>query len=197
MSIATHASTSASAFATRTRYDALTQFLHWFIAALVIGTYAIGLGREAIPKGDFRTFLLGLHMSLGLALIALMVVRIAWRISAPAVPPVAMPARMQLAAKLGHIGLYALLLAVPLVGLAAAWIKGRNVGFFGLPLPSPFAVNVPTGKMLEGAHEVVANGLMALAGLHAAAAILHHHLLKDDTLRRMLPQRWQAIGVNR
>jgi len=38
---------------------------------------------------------------------------------------------------------------------------------------------------------------MALAGLHAAAAILHHHLLKDDTLRRMLPQRWQAIGVNR
>lgn len=173
---------------TRNRYDALTQSLHWVIALLVIGTYAIGLGREALPKGDFRTFLLGLHMSLGLALIGLMVVRIAWRIAAPAVAPVPMSKPLQVSAKLGHLALYALLFAAPLVGLAAAWIKGRTVGFFGLPLPTPFTVNVATGKFLEGVHEVMANGLIALAGLHAAAAIAHHHILKDDTLRRMLPQ---------
>ncbi len=172
----------------RSRYDGLTQSLHWLVALLVITLYAIGLGREALPKGDLRTQLLALHMSLGLALLAVMVLRAGWRMVAPPVAAVPMPPTMQRLAKLGHAGLYLLLFAVPLAGLAAAWIKGRTVGFFGVPLPSPFAVNATTAKSLEGLHELLANGIMIVAGLHAAVAIAHHRLLKDDTLRRMLPK---------
>ncbi len=70
---------------------------------------------------------------------------------------------------------------------AGRLMKGRVVGIFGLPLPSPFLVDTVAAKWLEGAHELTANGLVALAGLHAAAAVIHHLVLKDGTLRRMLP----------
>ncbi len=173
----------------RTRHDLMTQALHWSVAILVLAIYAIGLGREALPKGDFRTALLGLHMSLGIGLMALLAIRISWRFVAPAVEPVALSDGMRLAARLGHGALYVLLLAAPVAGLLAAWIKGRVVGFFGLPLPSPFLVNSVAAKWLEEAHELTANALVALAGLHAVAALIHHLVLKDGTLRRMLPGR--------
>jgi len=173
---------------TRTRFDALTRSLHWLIALLVLAAYAIALGREALPKGDFRTALLGLHMSLGLSILLLMAVRLAWRIAAPQVEPIPMTPAMRLASRLAHVGLYVLLVAVPLVGMAATWMKGRTVGFFGYPLGSPFTANPTTGKLFAEAHELVGNGLMALAGLHAVAGLAHHYILKDDTLRRMMPQ---------
>lgn len=170
------------------RYDKLTLTLHWVIAVLVVAVYAVGLVREGLPKGDVRAFLLTAHMSVGLAIVALMAVRAFWRPMAPKLEPVPMPAMMELAAKAGHLALYGLLFALPLIGLAAAWIKGRNVGFFGLPLPSPFAVDKNLAHTLEEVHEVVAHGLMALVGVHAAAAIYHHHVLKDGVLARMLPR---------
>lgn len=172
----------------RDRYDAVTQGLHWLIAALVLAAYGLGLGREAVPKGEMRALVLSLHMTLGLAIVALMTVRIAWRLAAPDVAPVPMSPGMQRISRLAHAALYGLLLAVPLVGLAAAWLKGRSVGFAGWPVPNPLGVDVATAKMLEEAHEVLANGMMLLAGLHAGAAIVHHRLIKDDTLRRMLPR---------
>ncbi len=173
----------------RTRHDLLTQSIHWGVALLVLAIYAIGLGREALPKGDFRTFLLGLHMSLGIGLMALLAVRIGWRFAAPTVAPVPMSDGMRFAARLGHGALYGLMIAAPVVGLLAAWMKGRVVGFFGMPIPSPFLVDTAAAKWLEEAHELTANSLVALAGLHAVAALIHHLVLKDGTLRRMLPGR--------
>jgi cytochrome b561 len=173
---------------THTHFDALTRSLHWLIALLVVAAYAIALGREALPKGDVRTALLALHMSLGLTILLLMAVRLAWRIAAPRIAPIPMAPTMQLASRIAHIGLYALLVAVPLVGMVATWMKGRTVGFFGYPLASPFAANPTTGKLFAEAHELVGTGLMALAGLHAVAGLAHHYILKDDTLRRMMPQ---------
>lgn len=174
---------------TEPRYDTLTRTLHWLIALLVVATYGIGLFRETLPKGDFRTALLALHMSVGLALLALMLPRLINRLLAPALPPVPMAPSMALAAKLTHAGLYLLLLALPVVGLLAAWIKGRTVGFFGVPLPSPFTVNRDMAHTLEEAHELLGHALMALAGLHAVAALYHHKVLKDGILVRMLPGR--------
>ncbi|MCA0406852.1 MAG: cytochrome b/b6 domain-containing protein [Proteobacteria bacterium] len=174
---------------TDTRYDTLTRSLHWLIALLVVASYGIGLFREVMPKGDARTAMLALHMSLGLSLLLLMVPRLLNRMVATPLPPVPMAPPMALAAKLTHIGLYLLLLLLPVVGLLAAWIKGRTVGLFGLPLPSPFAVNRDLAHTLEEAHEVLGHAMMALAGLHAAAAIYHHKVLKDGVLARMLPSR--------
>ena len=173
---------------TQHRYDPFTQSLHWMTAFAVIAAYAIGIGREALPKGDLRSFLLGLHMSIGILVLGLTMVRIGWRNFVPAPVPLPSTKRVALAAKLVHLGLYAAMLAIPVLGLLAAWAKGRDVGFFGLlAFPSPIGQNKVLAKSLEGAHEVAAHAMMLLAGLHAAAAIAHQTILKDGTLARMLP----------
>jgi len=170
------------------RYDPVTQSLHWLVAIAVIATYVLALGREALPKGDFRTAILNLHMSLGLAVMALTVVRIGWRGVMPAPTPVPSSPVAMLAARGAHLALYAAMLAIPLIGLAMMWAKGRTVGFFGLfSLSSPITPDKALGKLLGEAHEVAAHLMMILAGVHAAAAIGHQLVLKDGTLSRMLP----------
>lgn len=174
------------------RYDPVSQSLHWITALAVIAAYAIGLGREALPKGDLRTALLSLHMSLGMLVMGLTVARITWRSTfARPVETMVHPLKpAEIAAKLVHLGLYASMMAIPLVGLLSAWLKGRLVSFFGLIyLPSPFALDTAFAKSLENAHELASHLMMALAGLHALAAIGHHYILKDGTLARMLPGR--------
>lgn len=121
----------------RTRHDSITQAFHWGVALMVIAIYALGLGREALPKGDARTMLLGLHMSLGIALMAVTAVRLSWRFLAPTVESLPMNKGTRLAARLAHLGLYGLLFAVPVLGLLSAWIKGRTVGFSVYPYHPP------------------------------------------------------------
>lgn len=172
------------------RYDPVSQSLHWFTAIAVIAAYAIGVGREGLPKGDLRAALLGLHMSLGMLVMALTVVRIVWRsVIAKPVEPGRQPSKpADFAARLAHLALYASMLAIPLIGLLAAWTKGRSIEFFGLvALPSPIGVDRVLAKGLENAHEIAGHLMMSLAGLHAAAAIGHQFILKDGTLSRMLP----------
>lgn len=173
---------------TRLRHDPFTQALHWLIALAVVATYAIGLVREDLPKGDFRNWLLTLHMSLGLLVAGASVVRIAWRTVAPAPAPQEMAPTFRLAAKAGHLMLYVALLAVPVLGLLAAWIKGRGIVVFDLvPLPSPFSVSKDLGHTLEELHGAAAHAMLILAGAHAVIAIAHQYVLKDGTLGRMLP----------
>lgn len=170
------------------RYDAVSQTLHWLIAALILATYAIGLVREEMPRGALRTDLLSLHMALGVLVFALTFVRLAWRSVHPAPEPVSSSALMNVAAKGGHIALYATMFAIPLIGLFSAWADGRTVSVFGLfTLPALIAPSRSLTKLLEEAHEVSAHGMMALAGLHAAAALVHQYVLRDGALARMLP----------
>ena len=173
---------------TRTDHDPVTRSIHWFIAVAVAAAYAVAVVREELPKGDFRTFLLGLHMWVGMAVLALSVVRLAWRVGAPTVDPAPGTPPMRLFAKAAHVALYAALLLLPVVGLLAAWGKGRSVTLFGLvPLLPPVPIDRDLGDRLEDLHGLVGHAVMILAGLHAAAAIVHQWVLKDGTLGRMLP----------
>lgn len=173
---------------TRLRYDPVTQLLHWVVAALVIACFAIGIWREELPRDEFRAWLLRLHMALGLTVIGLTFVRIAWRSVVAAPPPVSPSPLMRRFAKLGHLALYLGLVAVTAGGLFAAWAKTRDVSLFGLvSIPSPIAPNRPLGESLEEAHEIAANLLVGLAGLHALVAIAHQLFARDGTLARMLP----------
>lgn len=170
------------------RYDPTAMSLHWIVALAVFAAYGIGLVREELPKGDFRAWLLTLHMSLGLLVIALTVVRVGWRMITPA--PTAIPTTpiASVAAKLVHLGLYSAMFAIPMIGLFAAWTKGRLVGAFSLfVIPSPVALDAYLAKILEDAHGVAAHAFMILAGVHALAAIGHHLILRDETLARMVP----------
>ncbi len=173
---------------TTARYDPVSQAFHWVIAIAVVLAYAAGLVREDMPRGDFRNGLLTLHTSIGLLVFVLTVLRLAWRAGHPAPAMLEQTAFMRLAARGMHIALYAALIAIPLVGLMSAWTDGKIVSFFWvLPVPSPIALDKRFSEALEDVHSVAAHVLMAVAGLHALAAIAHHVVLKDATLLRMLP----------
>jgi cytochrome b561 len=90
-----------------------------------------------------------------------------------------------------HLALYAVMLAVPLAGLADRWARGRGVStFFGMvTLEPPFAI--PGGRAWGEVHEIAANLLLVLIALHVAAALWHHVVLKDGLIGRMLPARRQ------
>jgi len=175
---------------TTNRYDSASQAFHWVTALTVLAAYAVGLLREELPRGDLRSELLNLHMSMGLLVFALTFLRLAWRAGHPAPPLLPGTPLIRLGARAAHLLLYAAMIAIPLVGLVSAWVKGRTVGFFWiLPVPSPFAIDKLFAERLEDLHGLAAHVLMALAGLHALAAIGHHIILKDATLMRMLPAR--------
>lgn len=173
----------------QTRYGGVAQILHWLIAALIALMYGLGWYMKGLPLGQHKYDVYVLHKSLGLTIFALVVVRLAWRLISPPPPlPPTMPAWERLAARLSHGALYALLLIQPMIGFVHSNATNFPVVVWGtLPLPPLIGPEQGLGEPLAGAHEIVARIILVIVGLHVAAALRHHVVLKDDILRRMLP----------
>ena len=173
----------------RTRHDGVTMFLHWSVALLILVAFAIAQGRGLVPRGPERTALMDLHRSIGVLVLALVALRMVWRAVSPPPPMSAGTAPLLLlAAKAGHLALYALMIAVPLAGVLMTQAHGHPVTVFGLfALPTLIGESHGFGDVLERLHELLGTAIVALAGLHAVAALVHQHVLKDGTLNRMLP----------
>jgi cytochrome b561 len=175
---------------TKAQYGAIPQLIHWFTALFVIAGWLLGQFGDDLPRGAVRAFGLYAHMTLGQCVVALLVVRLIWRVANP--PPPLEATRfgwtLQLAAKLGHIAIYILLAAVPIAGIIVQLTRGRDLPVFGLwTFHSPWPADRALARSVLRVHEVLADTLLVLAGVHAAAAITHHWVLLDRTLRRMLP----------
>ena len=163
--------------------------LHWAMAALVFVNFMLALVMVALPLSALLAKILTyqLHKSLGLLLIPLWGWRL-WLLSRrgrPAQP--VLPAWQQNAARLGQSVLYALLIAVPVLGFlsaAAAPIGVETVFFLILPIPHPFAPDQALYDMLRPLHQGAAWGLVVLSAVHGALAI-HHHRQGLPILRRM------------
>ena len=127
---------------------------------------------------------------LGLSVLALVGLRIAVRCtrSTPAITPPPAVWQQKLAT-LAHLALYGLMLAMPLAGWVILSAEGKDIPFFGLTLPPLVGVNEALAHDVEEIHEAVGEAGYWLIGLHAAAGLFHHYLLKDNTLLRMLPGR--------
>lgn len=173
-----------------TTYDPVAKSLHWLMALLIIGLWCVGLVMEDLPKGDFRSQVIGLHKAFGVIVLMLAVVRLGWRLTnrAPELPA-AMPAFERLGAKLGHLALYALMIVMPIDGILLSQAGGRAVSVFGLVLPTVLEKNDQLKHLFGEAHEAMGWALAIVLVIHVAAAIRHHVLLKDDVLKRMLPGR--------
>ncbi|MDW7552084.1 cytochrome b [Azospirillum brasilense] len=173
----------------KTRYDGVMLFLHWSVALLILVAFAIAQGRGLVPRGPERTALMDLHRSLGVLVLALVALRMVWRAVSPPPPmPSDTAPLLLLAAKAGHLALYALMIAVPLAGVLMTQANGHPVSVFGLfTLPALVGEDKAFGHTLEEAHEFLGTAIIVLAGLHAAAALVHQYVLKDGTLNRMLP----------
>jgi cytochrome b561 len=170
------------------RYGKLTIALHWFMLALLAAVYACIELRELFPRGsDPRNLLKTWHFMLGLSVFALVWVRLAARL-AGGTPPITPPpaALLALAGKVVHVALYALMIAMPIGGWLILSAEGEPVPFWGLTLPPLVGPNEELAELIEEIHETAGTVGYWLIGLHAAAALFHHYVLRDDTLRRML-----------
>lgn len=173
-------------------YGAIAKALHWAVVILVGAGWALGTFDEELPRGTGRDLAFFIHVSAGLLVLALFLPRIVWRVVDAPPPPEPMPfgpwaERLAVAA---HYALYALVLAVPLAGIAAQFARGEALPVLGfLTIASPMTAVRATARLVKEVHEVLANALLVLALLHVAAALFHHFVLRDRTLVRMLPGR--------
>jgi cytochrome b561 len=171
------------------RYGVVAQLLHWAIVALIIVQFVLAEKAEELPLGSAKIATLAQHKSFGMTILLLAVARLIWRLMNP-VPktPSAMPRWQRAAAHASHVGLYALLFATPLLGWTMSSARNFPVSWFGLfTFPDLVGPNRPLYDFLHETHEIAAKLIFGLAVLHAAAALKHHFIDKDNVLRRMLP----------
>ena len=173
------------------RYGSLSIALHWLMLAMIVGVYFTMEFRGIFPKGsDGRELMKLTHFSLGLSILALVGVRIFARLIAPNPKIVPTPAVWQdRLAKLAHIGLYGLMICTPLLGWLVISAFGKPTPFLGLELPALIGPDKAFAHELEDLHVLIAQIGYWLIGLHAAAALFHHFVLRDNTVQRMLPAR--------
>ncbi len=169
------------------RYTRTARFFHWFIALLMVGMYATDWTRGALERGSAASaFLLATHMSFGLLVFALTVLRLFWRLAKGAPAPVPASPLMQFGAKAGHLVLYLFTLGLPVSGALRAMAGGKQIFFFGLSVPAMIAPDQTLQAAVRPLHGgLLMNLLLALIIAHVLAALWHQLVLKDGTLNRM------------
>jgi len=172
------------------RYGTLSIGLHWLMFILIAAVYASIELREIFPKGsDPREAIKALHFMLGLSVLLLLMLRIYARFSTPS--PIIKPAlscMQNMAAKAGHLALYALMLVMPILGWLTLSAAGKPIPFFGAELPALIAENKDLAKTLKELHKTIGVVGYYLIGFHVLAALYHHYFKKDNTLTRILPR---------
>ena len=171
------------------RYSAVAQALHWVTAVLVLVAFIYGPGgseqRVYSPARDFDR---QIHETLGLSVLTLVAIRVAWRMVdvRPDLPQVAR--WMGVAAKVIRVALYLLLFAVPLTAIAGAWLEGHPLTLVaGIEISPALARSHDTGATIASIHTWLGDTILWVAGLHALAGLYHHFVLKDRVLASMLP----------
>jgi cytochrome b561 len=174
---------------TNSHYGTLSIALHWFMFLLMAAVYAAIELRELFPKGsDPREALKTLHFMLGLSVLLLVTLRIYARVSTPTPMIVPGVSRAQhLAAKLGHLSLYGLMIAMPILGWLMLSAAAKPIPFFGLELPALIDANKELAKSLKEIHQTIGVIGYYLIGIHVLAALYHHHIRKDNTMTRIMP----------
>lgn len=172
------------------RYTKPAVLLHWLIALLIISAFGLGLTMVDIP-GLTPTKLkyFSWHKWLGVTVLALVCVRLLWRLThkAPAYPA-HMPAWQQSAAHGLHLGLYVLMFAIPVSGYFYSLAAGVPVVYLGLfQLPVIMAPNPELKPLLKDIHYVLNMTMAAAVAAHVLAALKHQFIDKDGVLKRMLP----------
>ena len=174
------------------RYTATAKWLHWLVAALIVANLALGLwmvGLPGITPTKLRAF--NWHKWVGVTVFVLASVRLLWRLGhAPPPLPASMRGWERRAAQTSHALLYALLFALPLSGYFYSLSTGYPIVWFGIiPLPVVIGPDPALKPVLVAVHHLLAWAMLAIVAVHAAAALKHHLVDRDDVLRRMLPQR--------
>lgn len=162
-------------------------WLHWLTLLLVIAAVGMVLARELAEDRALRLQLLDAHRQFGLLVFLLTAARLSLRILCGRHDNVQMHGLHRAIAAITHAVFYVLLVLLPLLGLLASQARGQAVHLLGLPLATWLARDRDLAEQLLAIHEWTAWTLLAMAGCHAVAALWHHWVRGDDTLRSMLP----------
>ena len=170
-----------------TTYTPVAKGLHWLMAVLIIGLLALGIYMQELPLSPQKLELYSWHKWAGVTVFLLVWLRLAWRVThRPPALPEALSPPMRLAAHAGHAALYGLMVLIPLSGWLMSSAKGVQTVWFGvLPIPDLLTRDKALGDLLQEVHKALNWLLMLTLAGHVAAALWHHFVLKDDTLRRM------------
>ncbi len=175
------------------KYDINTIILHWLTALIVFFQFISAEFWDYFPRPE-RHFLIISHMSLGFLLAVILTLRVIWRLSFGTQISEIAPTLFDRGAKALHILLYLLLAAQMPLGFFTRWTDNQPLDVFGLAIASPLgACSKATGNFVDQVHDINAWIIMALVGIHAVAALVHHYLLRDTVLPRMLP----GLGAHR
>jgi cytochrome b561 len=172
----------------RLQYGPTAKVFHWLIVALLLVQYFIGWLMPDIHRGMKPGVGMTFHISVGMTIMVLIVLRLGWRLMHPVAPESSLPPRQRLSSEVVHWLLYALVLATTFTGWVFASFRGWGVSFFYLtPVPMLASENAAAGKTIDGLHQAMEWTLLAVIGLHVVAALVHLFYYRDGIMRRMLP----------
>lgn len=173
---------------TTDRYGLPAIFLHWIMAALMIGLLATGLYMVRITFSGEKLALYGWHKEYGILILLLVIARMIWRwinINPPL--PMTLPFWQVLAARGAHYAFYGFMFVIPLTGWFISSAAGLPVSFFGwFVLPDIVPASENLRILFTNIHEWLSYALIAVIFVHIAAALKHHFINRDDVLRKIL-----------
>lgn len=168
-------------------YGKTAKVFHWFIVGLLVVQYLVGWLMPDIHRGQQPGAGMTFHISLGISILVLIVVRFVWRLTHPVAPESTLLSWQRLSSELVHWMLYILVLAATLSGWLFASFRGWTVSYFYLfRLPMLAGENAAAGKAIDGLHQVAEWALLILIGLHILAAFVHLFIYRDRVMQRML-----------
>jgi len=173
----------------RLQYDPAAKVFHWLVVALLLVQYPIGWLMPDIHRGEKPGAAMILHVSVGMTILALIVLRFAWRLTHPVAPESSLSRWQRLSSEAVHWLLYALVLATTVTGWLFASYRGWSMSFFFLaPMPMLASDNAAAGKAIDGLHQAMEWALLAVIGIHVVAALAHIFIHRDRIMQRMLPE---------
>ena len=175
------------------RYTGTAKALHWLIVALLIVQFIVAWSMPHIGRNTQPGTLINLHLSLGVLILVVAILRLGWRAThrEPA-PDDGLPPWQVKSARIVRWLLYLLLFVVPILGWISASWRGFPVTMFGLfELPKLIATRAAGWRWTGDIHGLLANyAMLALVGLHVAAALYHYFFRRDGVLQRIFPRGW-------
>ena len=171
------------------RYSKAAVALHWITALLIVANLLLGISMVPLPLSIRKLHWYSWHKWIGTTVFLLTCARLLWRLGHPAPPPVAMPAWQRHAATFAHALLYVLMLVVPVSGWIYSSSTGVQVVYLGLvPLPDLVPKDRELAAILKAVHVSLNITMVVVIAIHAAAAMKHHFIDRDEVLTRMWPR---------
>jgi cytochrome b561 len=172
----------------RLQYGTTAKLFHWLIVALLLVQYPIGWLMPDLHKDMKPGAAMTFHVSVGMTILVLIVLRLVWRLTHPVAPESSLPPWQRLGSEAMHWLLYALVLATTVTGWLFASFRGWSMSFFFLaPMPMLASNNPAAGKVIDGLHQAMEWALLVVIGIHVATALVHIFVYRDRIMQRMLP----------